>query len=61
MEKIHCLPKVLLQFTKPLFVLFNATQGWKPKLKPKPKNSVLKEIWETQTETGTCFNKFLKT
>ena len=36
-------------------------QGWKPKLKPKPENPVLKEILETQTETDTYLAKFLKT
>ena len=29
-------------------------QEWKPKLKPKPENSVLKEIFKTETVTETC-------
>ena len=36
-------------------------QGWKLKLKPKPENPVLKEILETQTETGAYSAKILKT
>ena len=36
-------------------------QGWKLKPKPKPENPVLKEIFETQTETDTYSAKFLKT
>ena len=42
---------------------FNLTysQGWKPTPKPKPKNPVLKEIFDTKTETDTDSNKFLKT
>ena len=36
-------------------------QGWKPKPKPKPENPVLKEIFETQTETVTYSATFLKT
>ena len=36
-------------------------QGWKPKPKPEPENPVLKEIFETQTETDTYSAQFLKT
>ena len=36
-------------------------QGWKLKPKPKPENPVLKEIFETQTETDTYLDKILKT
>ena len=36
-------------------------QGWKLKPKPKPENPVLKEIFETQTETDTYLAKILKT
>ena len=34
-------------------------KGGKPK--PKPENPVLKEIFETQTESDTCSAKFFKT
>ena len=32
--------------------LLNYNQGWKQKLKLKPENPVLKEIFETETDTS---------
>ena len=40
---------------------FTYEQGWKFKPKPKSKNPVLKEIFQTQTETDNYSAQFLKT